>query len=293
MKIGIFSPLVSPAATPEFVAALGPACEQRGFASIWVGEHAVLFDEYDSHYPYAEDGRLPAAGRTGFLEPFTALSFVAAETRTIRLGTGVCLLPQRNPVYTAKQVATLDWLAGGRVDFGIGIGWLAEEFAALSVPFERRAARCREYVEVMRSLWRDATSGYQGEFYTLPACRQYPKPAQKPHPPIHVGGNSDAALARVAAYGDGWYGYGLDPEAAGERVRRLGAELERHGRALEDVDVSVCAEVGEAPNRGLLERYRDAGVEQVVLLVMPAALDGFLAELDRCAEELVGAAADL
>jgi len=293
LKIGIFAPLVSPTATPEFVAALGAACEQRGFASVWMAEHAVLFDDYSSRYPYAEDGRIPAGGRTGFLEPFAALAFLAAHTRTVRLGTGVCLVPQRNPVYTAKEVATLDWLSGGRVDFGVGIGWLAEEFAAVSVPFERRARRCSEYLEVMQRLWCDETSRHEGEFYTLPACRQYPKPVQKPHPPIHVGGNSDAALRRAARYGNGWYGYGIDPEKTGERLARLGAELERGGRTLEDLDVSICPDARDAPSRDLLKRYRDVGVAQVIFLVMPADVDELRSSLDRLADELVTAAADL
>jgi len=257
-----------------------------------MAEHAVLFDEYDSRYPYAEDGKLPAGGRAGFLDPFAALAFLAAHTSRIRLGTGICLVPQRNPVYTAKEVATIDWLSDGRVDFGIGVGWLAEEFEALSVPFEQRAKRCGEYVEVMRRLWCDETSQHDGELYKLPACRQYPKPMQKPHPPIHVGGNSDAALRRVARYGNGWYGYGIDPERTAERLRRLGEELDRRGRSLVDVDVSVCPDARDTPSPDSLKRYRDAGVAQVIYLIMPAGMDECRSSLDRLAENVVKAAAD-
>jgi len=149
MKIGLFAPAVYPAGTPEYLRTLGTAAEERGFHSLWMAEHVVLFDDYASRYPYAADGRIPASGESGFLDPFDALSFLAAHTTRIRLGTGICLVPQRNPVYTAKEVATVDWLSGGRFDFGVGVGWLAEEFRALDVPFERRGDRCREYLEVM------------------------------------------------------------------------------------------------------------------------------------------------
>jgi probable F420-dependent oxidoreductase len=194
MKVGLFAPLGNPFATPEYVSAFGRAADERGFHSLWVAEHVVLFDDYASQYPYAADGKIPAGGESGIYEPFTALAYLAAVTSRIRLGTGICLVPQRNPVYTAKEVAAVDWLSNGRLDFGVGVGWLREEFDAVAVPFERRGARTREYIEVMRRLWEDPVSEHHGEFYDLPACRQYPKPVQQPHPPIHVGGESDPAL---------------------------------------------------------------------------------------------------
>ena len=186
---------------------------------MWVAEHVVLFDDYRSAYPYAANGRIPAPPESGMLEPFTALAFLAAVTKTLRLGTGICLLPQRNPVYTAKEAANVDFLSGGRLDLGIGVGWLAEEFRAVAAPFEHRGARCRSYVEVMRALWCDAVSEYKDEFYELPACRMYPKPVQRPHPPLHFGGESDAALRRVADLGQGWYGFNRD-SAGGPRGHR-------------------------------------------------------------------------
>ena len=160
-QIGLFAALGSPFATPSYLRTLGPAAEERGFHSVWAAEHVVLFDEYTSAYPYAADGRIPARGESGFLDPFLALSFIAAGTRTLRLGTGICLVPQRNPVYTAKAVSDLDWMSGGRVDFGVGVGWLAEEFRALGVPFERRGARCRAYLRLMQRLWSDPVSCYE------------------------------------------------------------------------------------------------------------------------------------
>ena len=209
---------LSPAGTPEYLRTLGTAAEEPGFHSLWIAEHVVLFDDYASHYPYSADGRIPACGKSGFLDPFDALAFLAACTTRVRLGTGICLVPQRNPVYTAKEAATVDWLSGGRLDFGVGVGWLAEEFRALGVPFERRGERCRDYLEVMRRLWCDPVSAFAGEFYELPACREYPKPVQQPHPPIYFGGESEAALRRVADVGQGWYPFSLEPEELAERL---------------------------------------------------------------------------
>ena len=173
------------------------------------------------------------------MEPLTALTFVAAHTERIRLGTGICLVPQRNPIYTAKQVADVDYLSQGRVDFGIGIGWLREEFAALGVPWERRADRTRECVAVMKTLWCDETSEYKGEFYELPACRQYPKPIQTPHPPLYFGGESDAALRRIARVGQGWYGFNLEPDEFANRLARLDELLAENDRKREEIDVSL------------------------------------------------------
>ena len=130
-------------------------------------------------------------------------------------------MPQRNPVYTAKQVADLDVLSGGRVEFGIGIGWLREEFDVVNVPFERRGQRTDEYLEIMKSLWTEETSEYHGELYDLPPCRMYPKPVQRPHPPLVIGGESDAALRRVAAHGQGWFGFNRTPDEVPEGLERL------------------------------------------------------------------------
>lgn len=286
MKVGLFAPFANPYTTPEWLAALGPAAEERGFHSLWAAEHVVLFDDYASRYPYAPDGRIPAGGESGMLEPFTALSFLAACTRRIRLGTGVCLLPQRNPVYAAKEAAAVDYLSGGRFDFGIGVGWLAEEFAALGVPFEQRGARAREYVEVMKRLWCDPVSQHKGAFYELPPCRQYPKPVQKPHPPILFGGESDAALRRVADLGQGWYGFNLDPDAAAERIARLEELLAARGRSRADVQISVSPYLRRV-DPDMARRFADLGVDQVILIAMIPRADEIPRALDRLAEQYV------
>lgn len=282
MKLGLFAPLGNPFATPEYIDALGRAADERGFASIWVAEHVVLFDDYASQYPYSSDGKIPAGGDNGIFEPFTSLAYLAACTETVRLGTGICLVPQRNPVYTAKEVAAVDWLSKGRLDFGVGVGWLEEEFDAVAVPFGRRNERCREYLEVMHRLWEDEISEHHGDFYDLPACRQYPKPVQQPHPPIHFGGESNAALRRVADLGQGWYGFNQEPADVPERLDHLDKLLAERGRTRDEIEVSICPYLkGAQPDD--VKRYEDAGVDQVILLAFAFDPEGIVETLDGLA----------
>ena len=285
MKIGLFAPLGNPFATPEYIATLGREAEARGFHSIWAAEHVVLFDDYASQYPYAADGKIPAGGESGILEPFTALAYLAAVTERIRLGTGICLVPQRNPVYTAKEVAGVDWLSNGRFDFGIGVGWLKEEFDACNVDFDHRGTRTREYIDVMRRLWEDPISEHHGEYYDMPALRQYPKPVQQPHPPIHIGGESDAALKRVADFGQGWYGFNLLPEEVPARLAELEKLLADRGRSRREIEVSICPYL-KGGGVDQIKAYADVGVDQVIMLVIGFDLDGLKSTLDQLAEAI-------
>ncbi len=261
MKIGVQTGF-SGATSPDLIADFGRVAEEAGFHSLWVPEHVVFFREYASRYPYSADGRIPG-NPDGVMEPLTALTFVAACTERIRLGTGICLVPQRNPIYTAKQVADLDYLSKGRLDFGIGVGWLREEFAALDVPWERRGARTRECIAVMKTLWCDEVSSFQGEFYNLPECLQNPKPAQKPHPPLIFGGESDAALRRVAELGQGWFGYDLTPDELETHLKRLDALLAGAGRTRSDVTVHVAPH--GHPDANTREQFEQLGVEQLIV----------------------------
>jgi probable F420-dependent oxidoreductase len=284
MRISLFAPLISPQNDAAYLKALARGAEARGFHSIWLGEHVVLFDDYDAQYPYAEDGRIPIGGDHGLLEPMTALSFIAAHTQRIRLGTGICLVPQRNPVYTAKEVAAVDYLSGGRVDFGVGIGWLEEEFDALDTPFARRGARCREYLEVIASLWSQDVSSYSGEFYQLPPCRQYPKPIQQPGPPIFFGGESNAALRRVADLGDGWYGYNVSVEETKACLARLDDMLAANSRRREALEIAICP-YSHKLNQDIAAQYQDCGVDQLVLLIVGRDIDELNRRLDRYAAD--------
>jgi probable F420-dependent oxidoreductase len=280
VDVGLFVPLGNGNANPELVRAIGREIEDRGFESIWLPEHVVLFDDYASSYPYSADGRLPSGGDAGMLEPLNALTFLAAVTDRVRLGTGICLVPQRNPVYTAKAVTDLDSLSGGRVEFGVGIGWLREEFEAVAMPFEKRGARTDEHLAVMKTLWCDEVSEFHGEHYDLNPCRMYPKPVQSPHPPIHIGGESDAALRRVARLGDGWFTFNRLPEDLPEPLERLDAALADQGRSRDDVTLSVSPYL-KPVSPDMIEKYAAAGVDRLIVLCLAFDLDTLRAQLDQ------------
>lgn len=270
MKVGCqmaFNDLTS----PRYIAEAGAMVEELGFHSLWVPEHVLFFPEYASRYPYTEDGKLQGAPKS-LIDPLTALTFVAAHTSTIRLGTGICLVPQRNPVYTAKQIADLDYLSGGRVDFGIGIGWLREEFEALGVPWADRAGRTRECVEVMKTLWCDEVSHYEGNYFSIKQAYQNPKPVQKPHPPLLFGGESDAALRRVATLGQGWYGFNLTPALLEQRLATLDGLLAEENRHRDELVIYVSP-AREASDSDSMKAFSALGVQQVILPVLASNVE--------------------
>jgi probable F420-dependent oxidoreductase len=286
MDVGLFVPLGNGNANPELVRTVGREAEDRGFESIWLPEHVVLFDDYASSYPYADDGRIPAAGDAGMLEPLNALTFLAAVTDRVRLGTGICLVPQRNPVYTAKAVTDLDSLSGGRVEFGVGVGWLREEFQAVAMPFEKRGARTDEHLAVMKTLWCDEVSEFHGEHYDLNPCRMYPKPVQSPHPPIHIGGESDAALRRVARLGQGWFTFNRLPEDLPEPLERLEAALAAQGRSRSDVTLTVSPYL-KPVSPDMIEKYAALGVDRLIVLCLAFDVDTLRAHLDQLEAEVL------
>jgi len=283
MKVGVISGFAQHTA-PELIAETGRALEARGVHSYWAPEHVVFFADYASRYPYAANGRLPG-DPNGVLEPFAALTYLAAHTERLRLGTGICLVPQRNPVYTAKQVADVDYLSGGRVDFGVGIGWLREEFAALGVPWERRAARTRECLALMKSLWCDEVSSFKGEFYQLPDCLQNPKPVQRPHPPIYFGGESEPALRRVAEIGNGWFGFDLLPDALDSPLARLDELLAEAGRSRDDIAIQVSPYLQRIRDDDI-RRYGECGVDQLILPFAATRPDTLERNADRLAAQV-------
>ncbi len=247
--------------------AVAVAAEQRGFATLWAGEHVVMLDQPSSRYPYSADGRIAVPAAADWIDPLIGLSFAAAATTTIGLATGVLLLPEHNPVVVAKQAATLDWLSGGRFTLGVGIGWSRDEFDTLGVPFERRATRTAEYVTAMRTLWCDDIASFAGEFVHFDRVRLNPKPVRDRRIPIMVGGNSDAALRRVVTWGDGWYGFNLpDVAAVAERValiRRLCGET---GRDPAELRLAVSLEhQGDGDAAALIE----VGIDELIVVASP------------------------
>jgi len=268
MRVGLHALGIGAGAHPEIIRAVAVAAEAGGFATLWSGEHVVLVDRPGSRYPYSADGRIAVPADADWLDPLLGLSFIAAVTSRIGLATGVLLLPEHNPVLVAKQAATLDVLSGGRLTLGVGIGWSAEEFAALGVPYARRGQRTAEYVAAMRTLWSDDIASFSGEFAGFEAVRVNPKPVRGRRIPVVVGGNSDAALRRVAAFGDGWYGFNLEAGAVAERIGTLGEHCRRQGRTLSELSVAVALSDG---GPALLPDLAKTGVTELVVVGAPPA----------------------
>jgi probable F420-dependent oxidoreductase len=268
MRIGLHALGIGTGARPEVIRAVAIAAEAAGFATLWSGEHVVMVDEPASRYPYSPDGQIAVPAAADWLDPLLGLSYTAAVTSRIELATGVLLLPEHNPVLAAKQAATLDVLSGGRLTLGVGIGWSAEEFAALGIEFRRRGPRTAEYVAAMRALWADDVASFSGEFVRFDAVRVNPKPVRARRIPVVVGGNSDAALKRVAAFGDGWYGFNLTVDAALERAAALAGHCRQQGRSLDELTVAVALTDGSP---AALPELAQAGVTEVVVVDSPPA----------------------
>src|SRR5712691_4302912 len=207
MHYGFYLPTRGQTTTPDDIDTLVQHGEAHGFHSVMISDHIVFPTDIQSPYPYTVSGAFPGHGDA--MEQLTLMAFVAAKTTTLRLVTSVMILPYRNPVLTAKMLATIDVLSRGRVTVGVGVGWLREEFEALgAADFDRRGAVSDEYIRIFKKLWTESPASFEGKFYRFRSLKCLPQPIQKPHPPIWIGGHSPAALRRVARLGDGWHPIG-------------------------------------------------------------------------------------
>lgn len=292
MKIGFFAGGIGHLARPDMVKTLAVHSERLNFATVWAPEHVVLLDKHISKYPYSK-GEFPLPTDTAFADPFTTLAYAAAYTTRVKLITGICLVPEHNPVVLAKVVATLDQLSGGRFTLGVGVGWLEEEFNAVGVPWERRAQRTRECIDAMRCLWRDAHSSYKGEFYKFDNVRSYPKPVRG-EVPIWFGGETAPALKRVAEYGNGWCGFNLSAAEAADKMKELDRAIEAAGRKRSEIYVALSP-YSKPFTRDDLKRYRDAGVDELALLEFhpPSSERELIVRLEQMAREWVEPAAKI
>jgi probable F420-dependent oxidoreductase len=268
MRIGLHALGIGTGARPDIIRAVSLAADAAGFGTLWSGEHVVMVDRPASRYPYSGNGQIAVPADADWLDPFLGLTFAAACTDRIGLATGVLLLPEHNPVAVAKRAATLDVLCKGRLTLGIGIGWSAEEFAALGIPFARRGERADEYVAAMRTLWSADVASFHGEFVHFDAVRVNPKPVRGRRIPVVVGGNADAALERVAAIGDGWYGFNLTMSSLAERMGVLSECCRQRERALSELTVAVALTDG-SPD--MLPELGRIGVTELVLVGAPPA----------------------
>ena len=283
MKIGTFATFMSPLATPRMIGDFGRRAESAGLDSIWMGEHVALFDRNTYGYPGSKDGRIPVPDGGGMLDVTATFGFLAASTKTLRFGTGVALIPQRNPIYTAKEMVTLDWLSDGRLDFGIGVGWNKEEVEACGYRWEDRGKRCDEFLEVMRRLWTEPVVDFAGKWVKFETLRLDPKPIQKPHIPIVVGGYADAAFNRAVRFGAGWYGFNLDPARTGQMLAKLDEAFARAGRTRgPDYQIIVTPPMTAGPES--VKEYAALGVHRLVVMLgsqRPEKIDQRLPELEQ------------
>jgi probable F420-dependent oxidoreductase len=279
MKIGVFATFMSPFATPELIGDFGRKAEQIGLDSIWMGEHVVLFDEMEFPYPGSADGRIPVPENGGMLDTVATFGFLAAATQRIRFGTGVALISQRTPIYTAKEFATLDWLTAGRIDFGVGIGWCKEEVIACGYSWQDRGKRADEFLELLNHLWRDPETTYEGEHFSVEKARLDPKPVQEPCLPVIVGGHSPAAFRRASRFGQGWYGFALNPQLTAGLLEGLDRALDSGGRSRAEIEVLVTP---IADSADIAREFQDLGVDRLIVQLGSQRPD----RLERRLEEL-------
>jgi probable F420-dependent oxidoreductase len=251
MRYGFYLPTRGCTAEPDALETLVRRGEALGFTSTMIADHVVFPTTIDSRYPYTVDGRFPGQGDA--LEQLSLMAFIAAKSERLRLVTSVMILPYRNPVFTAKALATIDVLSRGRVTVGVGVGWLEEEFEALgAADFKRRGAVSDEYIRIFKALWTTSPASFSGEFYRFDQLQCLPHPVQKPHPPIWIGGHSKAALRRAARYGDGWHPVGATPASPlgpGElrgMLDELARMTEAEGRDPKTLTISYKAPVYDA-----------------------------------------------
>jgi probable F420-dependent oxidoreductase len=274
VKFGIIAPYaVGPVENGSFAVAFAKMAEDLGFESLWVVEHVVMSVEYSSVYPYDPSGRSPFTAEVAQPDPLIWLAHVAAATDRIRLATGVLIVPQRNPLILAKECASLDRLSGGRLELGIGVGWVREEAEALGVSFEDRGRRTDEYIEVMRTLWREPFASFHGEHVRFEGVVSRPRPVQEGGVPIVVGGHSKAAARRAGKYGDGFYPLGVTEEKLASLLEVMRESAAGTGRDPSAIELTL---LGMADGSSA-ERNARLGAGRTVV----AAKSGDLRQLGR------------
>lgn len=280
MKLGLFGINFGPCADPEVAARVARAAEEAGFESVWTGEHVVLPD------PQAPPS--PAPPQTPMLDPAVALAHLAACTRRIRLATGIIILPQRNPLVLAKELASIDVVSSGRLIFGLGSGYLKPEFDALGVSFAHKGARTSEAIEVIRALWTQEKPAFHGAFHSFSGIQAMPRPVQKPHPPIVVGGHSPGAFRRAVSQGDGWYGFALDLARTASCIAGLEKARAEVARPAERGPLEVGVTPSVPLDRDAVRRFEDLGVARLVPIARGRSADELCAFVETTARAVQG-----
>jgi probable F420-dependent oxidoreductase len=281
MNVGVSVPL--PAYQVD-VAPMARTAEALGFESFWCAEHPFIPVHTTSRFLGAEDGVIPES-YSHFIDPFVALARASGVTQTMKLGTGIVLVPERHPLLLAKEISTLDLFSGGRFLFGIGAGWLREETQIMGGDFDHRWSQVRESILAMKELWTKTEAEFHGKYYDFPPVKSYPKPAQKPHPPVILGGHAKSVLQRVVAWGDGWLPNRTTPEQLRESRSTLDRLAKDAGRDPASITISVH---GQPADRDLIRRFHDAGATRVIVRPPVAKTDAEMATaLTKIAEAVL------
>ena len=285
MKIGIF---VFQTGASVDVAILAKHAEELGFESFWVPEHAIVPVHTTSPFSGAPDGVIPES-YSHIVDPFVALGRASAVTQTIKLGTGICLVPEHNPLQLAKQVATLDYFSGGRFIFGIGTGWLKEESDIMGADFAHRWRQTREAILAMKELWAHEEAEYHGTYYDFPLVKSFPKPAQQPHPPIFLGGNAKNVFKRVVEWGDGWMPSRVPVEEIKRGCATLNELAQQAGREPRSIEVLAFGQDSQFREREIIADLEAAGVSRVTIWLSPTEGDAALTAMDEIARQVLAA----
>jgi probable F420-dependent oxidoreductase len=274
MRFGPFSVNSGACREPDVARRIAVAAEDAGFDSLWAGEHVVLPDPRVPPSPMNPEDDI--------LDPVVTLTYLAGHTRRVRLGTGIIILPQRNPLVLAKELASLDVLSGGRLIFGVGVGYLQPEFAALGIPFQDRGRRTMEYLGAMRAIWSEAQPAYQGRYVTFAGVLARPRPLQQPHPPIVHGGHTPQAFRRAVEHGNGWYGFALTVESAGQAIQGLRQAADQYARPQDLGTLEISVTPRGAVDEAVVEQFSALGVHRLILQPHPrmdaSALEAFVAD---------------
>jgi probable F420-dependent oxidoreductase len=280
MKIGV---LMFPTRPPIDVAVVAQQAEALGFDSLWLGEHPIMPVHSTSPFPGSPDGRIPDS-YSWFVDPFVALARASGVTTTLKLGTGITLVPERHPLLLAKEIATLDYFSGGRFLFGVGAGWHKEETEIMGGNFAHRWTQTREAIEAMKALWADEAAEYHGRYYDFPLVRSFPRPVQLPHPPIFLGGSAQQVFKRIVEYGNGWMPTRSTPEIIKQGravLNELAVEAGRDPKSIE-----VMAYIAPA-DRAKLQALAEAGADAAVMLLAQESEAAALAELEQLAQQVL------
>ena len=302
MKFGFSIIVRGDAAGPATFDAMAEKAEALGLDTLWASDHLIMPPLTVSSYPGRADGQWPEDWKRTYYQPFSVLGYLAGRTTKVRLGTSVLILPMRNPIEVAAQVAELDQLSGGRVNFGVGVGWCEEEITALGFTFHDRGKRTNDGLAIIRKLWTEQKATHKGPYYNFEDVEMGPKAAQNPHPPIYIGGNSAAAIKRTARYGDVWHPFKVTPEGVAELRPTLEAALRAEGRPADGFPIAPKvaltfqdgpANGGQAPTEGrpgdivdALRRFRDAGATEFCFDIMTETLASALDVMERFAQEV-------